>query len=249
MPSRETQPGTGRTFLFVDGSPGGDQLTRLERHAPEGSRVISVLLADHGADDSPAATRADHEEHLARHVHGHGTGETVVVGYSYGAYLAARIAARPELAVDRAVLIGGFAGLTEPMVREREELARAAESGALSEADLVAASRSLFVSDPEDPALLSVADEIARSVPVTKLVRFVRRVNETGDARARVPPFETPACVLHDPDDAAIPYALGQELAALGSAAELVPLESGGHVGMVARPTRIAGHVFGDAQA
>jgi pimeloyl-ACP methyl ester carboxylesterase len=166
-----------------------------------------------------------------------------LVGHSLGAYLAARLLGELGDRVERAVFVGGFPTLPEPIVSAYLGLAAGIESGAVEPRAAIrgAVEAALGASAPEPARALLHA--IASEWPVPRIVRLLRRVAEVGAASA-VSTFDTRAVVLHAADDASVPIALGRDLAALGQRAKLRELDEGGHFLQLSRPELVAALAF-----
>jgi pimeloyl-ACP methyl ester carboxylesterase len=60
----------------------------------------------------------------------------------------------------------------------------------------------------------------------------------------RLGPYTTRATLLHARNDAMVPLAHGEQLAALGKNAKLVVLDAGSHMLPLSHPREVARHLF-----
>ena len=188
-----------------------------------------------------AALRA-YETRLAERIAREDRGRRIVVaGNSLGAYIAARVVARTEGRDIACLALGGLARLPRDLVVVRNGAADQVERGDLAVGDVVTMLRDSAIA-PEDRT-----DETARLMSVMlelltreSLVWNLRLTAPLADDGWAVPPFTAPMTLLHGRADQTVPFACGEELAALGSATRLVPLDTSSHVLPLSHPALVA---------
>ena len=233
-----------RRFVFVHGSQSDrrvwDPLIAL---APPGVVVSTFDLPDHGA----SADVSDPDPELLRravveNVSALEAGRLVFVGHSLGAHLIASLAAELSERIERAVLISGFDYLHEEDERTYRAMVNGLERGRLDLELLREVALEVGLGErhrrPEHDELVTKMQEMS----FERAVRSLRRGLVLGPPG--VEPYTCPATVIHGRDDAAIPYARSEELAAKGSDAALVPLDTDSHVLPLTHPQELARFVF-----
>ncbi|MCZ7687630.1 MAG: alpha/beta hydrolase, partial [Sandaracinaceae bacterium] len=212
--------GEGRTVLFVhaalsDGSTWDDVLART----PEGVRAV-VLDLPEVAYDAPGTTLGSLEESFCAHVGDlAGINSVTLVGHSFGAWVVARALSTLGSRARRAILVGGVASLPPEMSQAYEDLAARLATGAIIREQALGVAVDNALGSTATPELRRRLVKITERCPLDRLVRSLRLVASLGAPEAVVPPFDTPATVIHSEGDRSAPLALGKELAALGRAA------------------------------
>jgi pimeloyl-ACP methyl ester carboxylesterase len=241
-----TRVGTGPELcVFLHGTPGDASVWHAVT-ARQPASVSSVLLdlPDHGrAPDLADATPEALEGELLRTLGDVGARFTLV-GHSYGAYLAARMATRLPERVTRLVLVSGFAEIPAAMSEGFRALAASVRSGDAALAGITAvALERWYGASPSDEERRLVAG-IVESTGLARAERLLERVAALTGPSLRVPPYRQPALVLHGSGDAAIPLELGRELATLGARATSEIVETPLHLLPLTHPELVASRVF-----
>lgn len=200
-------------YVLVHGCPGeGAAWDPLGAHLP----IQALDLPDHGSD-AASATVEEHVAHVVAALE-RATDPVVLVGHSYGTWVAAHAAARVPHRVARLVLLAGLADVTGDTAAALVGFAQALESGTLGAegAAQIAAQRWLGPTPPAEQV------ERIRALFVREgVVRLARQLRRAVTATARAPRSGVPTRLVAIADDVAVPRALSEELAThLG-----VPLE------------------------
>lgn len=241
-------PRAARTHLLLHGAPGDrTDLDLVGALAPPGARLAWHELPDHGAQpDQPDVALDLCEDDVAEAVRDLG-GEVVLVGYSFSAYLAARVLPRVAQQVVRLVCIAGFPYMEPEQVKLRLELADALRAGAMDAQRLKPVLRELFLGahavDAADTASARV-DRAVDETPIPRLLRIVARIAQVAESSRQVAAFTTPAVVLHGARERSVPPHLGRALAALGTNARFVELATDSHALPWTHPASVAAHAF-----
>lgn len=217
--------------MLVHGSPSDHRgWLPFVGHAPADARLVLVDLLDHGGapdDESPGCVSIESD---LRAIVEATEGPVTLVGHSAGAYLAARLLASLGDRVSRAVLIAGFPGLPPQVAVERAGLWQSIERGELSRAAFEDAVITGWLGrEKPNTAALPLMRSILTDLTQPRLKRYFQRIALLGTDEARVPPFDTPALVIHSQRDPTLPHELGVELARLGRRAELVTRDDDCH--------------------
>ena len=228
-------------IVFLHGSPSDRSVwTPVIEDLP--SEVAHAIdLPDHGAaprleDDDPLALErlvAERIDHLV------GGDSVLLVGHSYGAFVAARLAQDGSLPITKMVLVSGLAGLPPEGGVSFEAMARALESDELDAAALYDAVEAGWLGDAASEDAAARARGAILATDVSRLARQLRRLARVATDRVSVSGYDVPAILLHGDRDAAVSTALGRELAAVGADTtfELVPTSS--HMLPLTHPDRI----------
>jgi pimeloyl-ACP methyl ester carboxylesterase len=181
-------------WMLVHGCPGdASSWDPLENH-----RAIDALtLPDHGAD-AASATVEDHVAFVVAALE-RAPSPVVLVGHSYGAWVAAHAAARASSRVERLALIAGFVSVDAETAAGLEGFAQALEAGALDAetaagiaaqrwlgANATAAQgqriRTLFVSEGAARLARQLRRAASASAPVVRSAVDTRVIAVEGDA-------------------------------------------------------------------
>lgn len=204
------------TILLVHGCP-GDASSWDPLRATVGAHALT--LPDHGAD-APTATVDDHIAHVASAIDRE-PGPVVLVGHSYGAWVAAHAAARAAGRVERLVTLAGLAEVSGATAAGLAGFAQALEAGALSaEAAAAIASQGWLGPGAPEAQHARVAALFARE----GAARLARQLRRAVTATAVVPRSSAAARVIAIEHDAVVSRAASEALAsALGVHVELLP--------------------------
>lgn len=204
--------------------------------------VAPIAPPPYAPDEPPEASLEAYERALADRVRTEARVRPVALaGASVGGYFAARVAERHPSALAHLFLLGTLARLPDALDAARIETAAGLETGALPlEAVLSAVHASVATPDERDAELDRLLsndlaklsrEELAWNLRLTSpLARDARRVRELG----------LPTTVLHGRRDACVPFACGEELAALGGAVRFVPIDTSSHLLSMTHPERVA---------
>lgn len=201
------------------------------RLAPHG-QVVLVDLPDCGsAPDDLSIDPDDSVRDVRRVVEGLAPLPVTLVGLSYGAWVAPRLASRdPPENLDVLVLLGGFARLTAEHGATFAALADDVEAGRTSTAELTAIARKLwFPSGAPDLAAEENLRNVLASQPRERMARAIRRASACAREDREVGRCDTKSVLLHGRGDAAVPLALAEELAARSQRATLHVIETDSH--------------------
>ncbi|MBN8614388.1 MAG: alpha/beta fold hydrolase [Deltaproteobacteria bacterium] len=203
-------------FVLVHGCPGDARA--WEPLAPHLSSLDALDLPDHGAEEVPSATVDDHVAHVVAAI-SRASGPVVLVGHSYGAWVAGHAAARAPDRVAKLVLLSGLADIVGDTAAGLVGFAEALEAGVLTpETGTAIAAQRWLGSTPHAPDQVERIRQLLVTTGSTRLARQLRRVVK---AVSRVPRTTVPTRVVSIADDVAVPRALSEDLAnVLG-----VPLE------------------------
>jgi len=236
-------PSGGRPFVFLHGTPLDRRTWKwLIERAPADARCILIDAPDHG--EAPDDTGNDPQlfvRTLMECLDALPHPRVTLVGNSIGATAVAHACSRAPERIERAVMISGFVELSEPERQARAELADQIESGALPIDALVQAFAPQLVGGGRTDGFAEGEIEALLTVPPERVVRSLRRVAVAVPGPGA---FNTPAVVMHGLRDETIPFRHGEELAAMGSKAELVPLETSAHCPQISHPDFVAQAVF-----
>jgi pimeloyl-ACP methyl ester carboxylesterase len=179
--------------------------------------VICVDLPDHGAAADDASIEPDDSlRDLNAVIDSLAGTPTIVAGFSYGAYLTARLLASPPAHLRGAALFAGFTRLGETEAAMRVTMAEQIESAALSSNALADVAVGLFLGREDASEAASRTRNTIESTPTARLARSLRRIAGTANAGRQVTAFRAPVTVLHGRHDETIPLSSGEALAALG---------------------------------
>lgn len=233
------------SILFVHGSQSDqrvwDQVIAL---APAGTQTVAFDLPDHGTSpEQPTAALAPLQNALLAQLEALPPGPVTLVGHSLGALLIARAASALPRPVDRLVLISGFALLHPEDMEVYRKMADGLEGGRLDLEFLREMALEVALGERHDrPELHPIVEEMQK-MPFERAVRSLRRGLEMGPPG--VAPYDVPTTVVHGRDDAAIRFALSEELAELGTHAVLVPLDTDSHLLPLTHAAELAPLIFG----
>lgn len=244
--SAVTRVGSGPELcVFLHGTP-GDARVWQEVTARQPASVTSLLLdlPDHGrAPDLANAAPETLERELLRALPDVGARFTLI-GHSYGAYLAARLAARLVERVPRLVLISGFAEIPARMGEGFRALAAAVRSGEATVATITEVALERWCGPTPTEEERRQITGIVERTGLRRAERLLDRIAALAGPALRVSPYDQPAVVLHGREDGAVPFELGRELASLGSRALLEAVEGPRHLLPLTHPELVARHAF-----
>lgn len=170
-----------------------------------------------------------------------GLAGVTVVGHSFGAMIAAEIAAHVPWRVSRLVLLAPFGLWNEAYPVANVFAKRPAELQALAWADDDARRRAAArVPDPRTAA--GVEAVLARIQGLTAATKFMWPVPDKG-LRKRLPRISAETVVLIGAEDAIVPPRYGADFAAAIPRCESVTVEGAGHMLPYERPGEVMRHV------
>lgn len=197
-----------RRVIFVHGAPGDASAWAGVAALMPGA--VCVDLPDHGAADEPDATVEDHIDAVARAVRDAG-GPVVLVGHSYGAWVAAHAASRSPSHIARLVLVAGLAEISGDTAAALAGFAQALDAGVLDvESGTAVAAARWLGPEPHDAAHVDAIRQLFVRTGATRLARQIRR---TTLASLRVRPSGAPTDVIAIEHDGAVPRAATDDLA------------------------------------
>lgn len=240
MPVRE-RFGQGRiAFVLIHASPGDATQWKAVTEGLRGRGEVVVLdLPDYG--NAPDALSLDPDDSLAdvrTAVASCAPQPVVLGGMSYGAYLAARLLEQAPDHVAGALLLSGFAGLTEQQGASYRELANGVESGAVSWREFTDLALGVFLGPSRtEPELRRDLEGWLLSLSRARVVRALRRSAACALPERRVRRLLRPATLLQGRTDVALPIAFAEELAHLGQT-RLEVIDTSSHLLALTHPGR-----------
>jgi pimeloyl-ACP methyl ester carboxylesterase len=238
--------GTGENrCVFLHGTPSDSSVWHeVLARRPRAVTAVLVDLPDHGrAEDELNADSEAVESRLAECLAQEGTRLTLV-GHSYGAYLAARLANRLQQQVSRLVLVSGFAALPAVMARNFSALAAAMRRGEAGVETLSGVARNAWYGESCTPADAELVARIVQATGQARLERMLDRIARLDAPHLAADAYRQPAAVVHARRDAAVPFELGEALARCGTNVDVVAVDSELHMLPLSHAELIAQHAF-----
>jgi len=233
-----------RHYVFLHGSPSDSSVWEaLARMRPSDAMCWLVDLPDHGraadaSDDALALETAvaQHVRRLADRV--------TLVGHSFGAYLAPRLAHTLGEHVSRMVLVSGFARLPAEMAAGFAQLAAGLDARAVTIADLIAVASVRWYGEEASVGERAVVAKVMTQTGPVRAQRAVSRLAQLGREALAVTPYAQPTTLIHGKRDQAVPFELGAELAGLGKNATMLALDTHQHMLPMTHTAELAKIVF-----
>ncbi len=234
------------TYLFLHGTPGcARDWDPLLAHAPAAARCVAIDLPDHGeAPDDVSVDYTSTFEAVAEAIAAC-PGPVVLVGHSFGAWLAAFLAPRHEARIDRLVLVEGLPGLPLELGIEFAGLGRAVAAGALPIAHAVSISAARWLPSPPPDELVARVEAMLSAQTPARLGRVLERIRLLAAPEHEVRRISAEADLVHVRGDRAVPLGTGEALFARAERGRLHLLEGDGHFPQWTQPERLASIVFG----
>jgi len=215
--------------------------------APTGVTCHAPDLLEHGdAPDRPEATVDDVVDEVVQRVHAI-PGTVVLVGHSFGAWVACR--ALPALGgkVERVVALAGVSGLGAELAARSQGLADALDAGQLTLEAAAAIATDLWLPTVNRSAVdVTAIGQLIASDRPDRLARVLRRQAQLADPMHWIAPFDVPSVSIHNVGDRGAPIALGRQLGALGSGNRFIELDGDGHYPQWSHADVVVEAVFGD---
>jgi pimeloyl-ACP methyl ester carboxylesterase len=236
--------GSGRALVLIHGFPFDRTLWALVIDAlAETRRVIAVDLRGRGKSESWGGsgswTMQDHAADVAATIDGLGGGEADVAGLSMGGYVTfALLRAFPEK-VRSAMLISTKSGADDPAGRQAREAmaAKARHEGTLALFDALAPK--VLAAGASDDARARLRAMFERT-PAGTTASDALAMRDRPDSTPDLPRIRIPVCVIHGTEDALMPIAGAQAMAAAIPGARFVAIEGAGHVPSLEKPEETA---------
>lgn len=204
----------------------------LVRELEVDGAVALVDLPDAGA--SPDSLSLDPDECVrdVRAVIEHlAPAQVTLVGLSFGAWVAARLAGLGAPAnLARLVLIGGLPHATEELAQTYSTLAADLEAERLPLPALWEGLVAGCFPSGLPAETRRLVDAMLARIGRARAVRTLRRVAALARDELRVQPYDVPTLVVHARGDAVTPLTQGEALAALGRRARLEVVETDEHL-------------------
>ena len=235
-----------KRVVFLHGSPGSAAVwSSLIARAPADVECFAFDLLDHGA--APAAPRAlvdDVVDDVVTRVRALG-GPVVLVGHSFGAWVAGRALPQLDGLVTKFVALAGVCGVDSEIAARSLGFADALEAGQLTLDGAVGAAASLWLpaAGPKEEET-AILQEIITGSSVTQLVRVLRRQAAISNPAIWVARHDVPGVAIHARGDRGVPLSMGKQLAALGSKTEFVELDGDSHFPQWSHPEVVTQAVF-----
>jgi len=231
-------------YVFLHGSPSDSSVwDALARLRPAHATCWLVDLPDHGAAFDASADALELEKAVATRVGGLAPSLTLV-GHSFGAYLASRIAHTLGAQVARMVLISGFARLPPEAAAGFGQLATSIEAGAVTLTDLIGVAASRWYGAQASDDERAVVAKVMMQTGTARARRSVSRLSQLAQDTLAVQRYAQPTTLIHSTGDQAIPFVLGTELAELGDNATLLALDTHHHMLPMTHAAELAPTVF-----
>lgn len=232
------------THVLLHGVPGAaDEWSRVISLLPV-SRVLAIELPDHGVSpqsDLDAFGLVDFVEARLRET----TGELVLVGCSFGAWAALHLADRLRPRVRRVVGIGALGRVPEDAAAMRRELLEQVRTQSMDPATLGELVLPLLVgSAPPEQARVQLGGMLS-GISGQQWERHLLRALDLARPEAEITQVDVPLSLLHGREDAAVPLALGLELAERASQARVDVIETDAHVLHLTHPERVVAAIVG----
>jgi pimeloyl-ACP methyl ester carboxylesterase len=174
-------------------------------------------------------------------------GPFAVAGFSLGGYVALEVCrqARGRIAGVGLLDTGGRADSDEAK-QARVRMVQAMGSGAATLSQVAAgfAARVVHPSRLQDPQLLALLADMASAIGSEGFARQQQAAMDRPDSRDLLPQLQVPALVLCGREDQVTPAALSEELAAGLPDAELVIVDSSGHMTTLEQPQAVVAAVL-----
>jgi len=237
---------SSKRYVFLHGSPGDRQTwSEVLEMAPPTTEVHAIDLPDHGAapdldDDDPRVL----EDALVGVMEELTPGRVTLVGISFGAYLAARVADR--LPVTRMVFVAGLPHPPEEAADQFEALADGIASGQIGAADLLDLYRARWLGVDPAAAASRYVEALAADHRPARLARQFRRMARIDRDGLGVATYAVDAVAVHGRHDQGVPLALGRALADLGRGVDLRVLDTDSHLLPLSHAKEVAEVVFGE---
>jgi (E)-2-((N-methylformamido)methylene)succinate hydrolase len=235
------------TVIFVHGSPGSAAIfERVCALLPAQQRVLRRDLPDHGdADDQLDLSLTSFDAVVDEWLY-EVAGPVVLVGYSFGALLAARALSRVAAAqVQRAILIAGFARLSADLARRNTGLADMVRTRALSPGSAAELALGLWFGASELPTSVhSLAVDVIRTDTPERLARQLDRSARLDADGVEPRPFLVPSVILHGEADATIAPDLGRGLANLAARGRYELVANAPHALPLSNPELVATRII-----
>jgi pimeloyl-ACP methyl ester carboxylesterase len=220
--------GAGRPVVFLHAAlSDGAQWEDLFAHVPPGVRTISLdipAIAYDAQGTTPEMLERGLVEYLARL----GGEPVTLVGHSVGGWLVGRVLGQLGARVQRAVIVAGVSYVPAEMRAAYERMAEALVNGALDRRVLEDQIATAAFAESSTPALAERLRAKLAAIPDARMVETFRLCAAIGETR--VGAYDVPTTLLHAEDDSSAPLALGRQIAACGSRAELVVVPGGSHM-------------------
>jgi pimeloyl-ACP methyl ester carboxylesterase len=238
-----------RHFVFLHGSPGNARgWAPLTAVAPPGTTSHAFDLLDHGDGlDAPEATLDDIIADVVSRVSALGGAQVVLVGHSFGAWVAGHALPALEPRVARFVSIAGLASLPPDITARSMAFADALEAGQLSLSAAVGAACDIWLpAEGRDPEHAERVRALIEGDTPARLARVQRRHAGVAAADRIVPRSTTPALMIHASEDRGVPIAFGRGLLSRFERGIFVELEGDSHFPQWTHTARVAELVYGD---
>jgi pimeloyl-ACP methyl ester carboxylesterase len=221
------------TFVVAHALPGtAAQMEPLAAELRSKGKVEVVEFPDCGASRDEASTDPDRLVNFLRdRVERLAPANVTLVGFSFGAWAAARLAAvEAPIVLKRLVLLGGFCRLTAEHGKSYAALAEDLEVGRVTPAELVPLVLGLyFPSGAPGASMAGSVGKLISDLSPPRAARTLRRAAALAQPKYEVMGYGVPALVLHARGDAAVPLFLGEELAKRGTESVLRVIETDSH--------------------
>jgi pimeloyl-ACP methyl ester carboxylesterase len=129
------------------------------------------------------------------------------------------------------MLIAACARLPRALVASRSALAAGIEAGRVPAAGVIDAMRTGAVGEATcEPEVARLLETMLSGLTTETLVRGLRVTDPLALPGWGAAPFDVPATLFHGTGDTSVPFDCGEELARMGRASRLVPIDTASHM-------------------
>lgn len=211
---------------------------------PDSYRCIAWDMRGHGDSDCPPGpwTIADIEVDLIRFIEDLNAAPCHLVGMSIGGMLAVRVALQREDLVRSLTLIDTSADAEDPeRIPQYEAFAAVIEADGVQD-DLAQAVIPLFYAPKyiaSSPQAIAIHIDRAKRMPTAAHIEGIRALVTRTSVIERLGDIHVPTLVIHGEEDAAIPIAQAETVAATIPGARLVRIPEAGHTTPMEAPDEV----------
>jgi pimeloyl-ACP methyl ester carboxylesterase len=233
------------TLLCLHGSPGSAMAYEpLKAHVSARFTLHAIDFPDHGdAPDELQLDFAPFEKRVMDELEALRGERVIVVAYSLGAYITARLAHRLPQHVLGVVALAGFTHLSAEAITLRRTILQQLEAGTLTVEDMNRDLLGFFVgAHAKDPSYRAFYERFSKTWTKPRTIRTLQRCLHMGDAKA-VKPYSVPLIAMHGVKDPAVAISGSEQLVSLGSKAKLIRVDTDAHDLILTQPKLVMQHI------